>query len=224
MKDIIAKRRKELGLTQQQLADKLFISDKVISKWETGKSIPDTTILVDLAKVLDLSLDELLNVKDKEQKDNSVYLAEMVKAKYNNISIIALSLQLISTIIFWTSNGILEEVNQSGSEIMTVLFFITMLISIVLFIGSVSYYAVTTNKIKSKYARFTKIDNFYLNIFIIVSAIFVSFDTICIIYYNGLYGNELLLIIAIAIGIIALITGLIIWLKHLFFKHKKLDK
>lgn len=38
MKDIISKRRKELGLTQQELAEKLFVSDKVISKWETGIS------------------------------------------------------------------------------------------------------------------------------------------------------------------------------------------
>lgn len=38
MKEIIAGRRKELGLTQQQLAEMLHISDKVISKWETGVS------------------------------------------------------------------------------------------------------------------------------------------------------------------------------------------
>ena len=56
MKDIIVRRRKELGLTQQELADKLFVSDKVISKWETGKSVPDTSILVELANVLGISL------------------------------------------------------------------------------------------------------------------------------------------------------------------------
>lgn len=39
MKDIIIKRRKELNLTQQQLAEMLHISDKVISKWETGVSL-----------------------------------------------------------------------------------------------------------------------------------------------------------------------------------------
>ena len=39
MKDIIIKRRKELNLTQQQLAEMLHISDKVISKWETGGSL-----------------------------------------------------------------------------------------------------------------------------------------------------------------------------------------
>ena len=38
MKNIILTRRKELGMTQQQLADKLYVSDKVISKWETGVS------------------------------------------------------------------------------------------------------------------------------------------------------------------------------------------
>lgn len=38
MKDLIVKRRKELGMTQQQLAEKLNISDKVVSKWETGVS------------------------------------------------------------------------------------------------------------------------------------------------------------------------------------------
>ena len=65
MKDIIVRRRKELGLTQQELADKLFVSDKVISKWETGKSVPDTSILVELANVLGISLNELL----KSEKD-----------------------------------------------------------------------------------------------------------------------------------------------------------
>ena len=44
MKDIISKKRKELGLNQQELADKLFVSDKVISKWETGKSVPETSL------------------------------------------------------------------------------------------------------------------------------------------------------------------------------------
>ena len=65
MKNIILKRRKQLGLTQQELADKLFVSNKVISKWETGKSVPDTSMLVELSKVLNISLDELLNVNNE---------------------------------------------------------------------------------------------------------------------------------------------------------------
>ena len=70
MKNIILKRRKQLGLTQQELADKLFVSNKVISKWETGKSVPDTSMLVELSKVLNISLDELLNVNNEETDKN----------------------------------------------------------------------------------------------------------------------------------------------------------
>lgn len=55
IKDIILKRRKELNMTQAQLANKLNVSDKVISKWETGRGIPNTYILNDLAKALEIS-------------------------------------------------------------------------------------------------------------------------------------------------------------------------
>lgn len=64
MKDIISKRRKELGLTQQQLAEKLNVSDKVISKWETGRSLPDTSMLIPLAEALQIPLNELMSGDD----------------------------------------------------------------------------------------------------------------------------------------------------------------
>jgi len=57
---IISTRRKALGLTQQALADRLHISNKAISKWETGEGLPDISILKDLASVLEISVDELL--------------------------------------------------------------------------------------------------------------------------------------------------------------------
>ena len=47
----VAELRKEKGVTQKELAKELFISDKAISKWETGVSIPDTALLVPLAKL-----------------------------------------------------------------------------------------------------------------------------------------------------------------------------
>lgn len=58
---LIASRRKALGMTQQALADKLHITNKAISKWETGEGLPDISILRDLALVLEISVDELLN-------------------------------------------------------------------------------------------------------------------------------------------------------------------
>ena len=58
--EFIAQLRKEKGYTQKQLAQKLYISDKAVSKWETGVSIPDTALLIPLAQLLDVSVTELL--------------------------------------------------------------------------------------------------------------------------------------------------------------------
>ena len=57
----IAERRKERELTQKQLAEQLNVSDKAVSKWETGRSMPDNAILFDLCKVLDINVNELLS-------------------------------------------------------------------------------------------------------------------------------------------------------------------
>lgn len=56
----VAALRKERGYTQKELAERLFISDKAVSKWETGVSIPDTELLVPLAELLHVSVTELL--------------------------------------------------------------------------------------------------------------------------------------------------------------------
>ena len=52
--------RKEQGLTQAALADKLGITDRAVSKWETGKSLPDASIMIELCKILNISVNELL--------------------------------------------------------------------------------------------------------------------------------------------------------------------
>lgn len=57
---LIAELRKKQGLTQQQLADKLNLSNKTISKWESGAGAPDISNLSVLAEVLGISVDELL--------------------------------------------------------------------------------------------------------------------------------------------------------------------
>lgn len=56
----VAARRRELGLTQQALADRLFLSNKAVSKWETGQSLPDIALLEPLAQCLEVSVAELL--------------------------------------------------------------------------------------------------------------------------------------------------------------------
>lgn len=57
----IREKRKEKQLTQLQLAEMIFVSEKTISKWETGKGFPDTSLIVPLCEVLDISANELLS-------------------------------------------------------------------------------------------------------------------------------------------------------------------
>ncbi len=57
----IASCRKEQGMTQAVLAEKLGISDRAVSKWETGKSMPDTGIMQELCELLDINVNELLS-------------------------------------------------------------------------------------------------------------------------------------------------------------------
>lgn len=57
---LISKKRKELNITQKNLASKLHITDKAISKWERGLSFPDISMLIPLSEVLNISLYDLL--------------------------------------------------------------------------------------------------------------------------------------------------------------------
>ena len=66
----IADRRRQLGLTQQQLADKLNVSFQAISKWETGSTYPNIELLRTLALVLDVTADEIL--AGAEQADEAI--------------------------------------------------------------------------------------------------------------------------------------------------------
>ena len=56
----ISRYRKDLGLTQENLADKLGITFQAVSKWETGQTVPETMLLPKLAHALNISVDKLL--------------------------------------------------------------------------------------------------------------------------------------------------------------------
>ncbi|MBQ4182179.1 MAG: helix-turn-helix transcriptional regulator, partial [Bacilli bacterium] len=59
--------RKKMGLSQEQLADKLGLSRQAVSKWERAEASPDTDNLICLAKLYGVSLDELLSTEDSEE-------------------------------------------------------------------------------------------------------------------------------------------------------------
>ena len=79
----IAACRKKANLTQMQLAEKLGITDKAISKWERGIAMPDTSIMLELCDILGISVNELLcgekiNMENNDQK-NEQLLLDMAK-------------------------------------------------------------------------------------------------------------------------------------------------
>ena len=67
----IAECRKEKSLTQMQLAEKLGITDKAISKWERGISIPDASLMLELCEILCISVNELLRGERKTMGNNN---------------------------------------------------------------------------------------------------------------------------------------------------------
>ena len=79
----IASKRKEQGLTQLQLSEKLGITDRAVSKWETGKSLPDASLMPELCKLLKITINDLLcgevvSVENYNEKAEKALL-EMVK-------------------------------------------------------------------------------------------------------------------------------------------------
>lgn len=77
----VAQLRKEKGLMQKELAEQLYVSDKAVSKWERGLSIPDVAILVPLAEILGVTVTELLECRrlPKDEPMDSRQTEEIVK-------------------------------------------------------------------------------------------------------------------------------------------------
>ena len=81
----ISECRKNNNLTQLQLAEKLNITDRAVSKWENGKSLPDSSIMLDLCSILNITVNDLLNGEkismDNYNKELEKNLLDMIKQK-----------------------------------------------------------------------------------------------------------------------------------------------
>ena len=81
----IAERRKSCGLTQMQLAEQMNVSDRAVSKWETGKSLPDSSIMLELCDILSITVNDLLCgevvTMDQYNKELENNLLETIKQK-----------------------------------------------------------------------------------------------------------------------------------------------
>lgn len=106
----IAKCRKEKKLTQMQLAEKLNITDRAVSKWEMGKNMPDTSIMLELCEILGITVNELLSGEKIDMENYEKY------EKKVDENLIALKRK--------------DENNMTKNVIISILFSITLLTGI----------------------------------------------------------------------------------------------
>ena len=81
----IAERRKACGFTQAQLAEQLGITDRAVSKWETGRALPDASVMMSLCEILGITVNDLLSgevvLMENYNKEMEKTLLELVKQK-----------------------------------------------------------------------------------------------------------------------------------------------
>lgn len=185
---IITKRRKELHMTQRQLAEKLNVTDKTISRWEVGKSYPDATILPALAKVLNISIDELFGDTSKvdlsTSEDDKVDYKQITK--FRIYSIVSLALLITGFVIL-----AVNFIGNVGSIILYAISFIMIVGSIVLMVvGAIWYIAFYKEKFYTKLYKIVlaKWVIVYVNTFVAIIGILPLFSIMISPWYYATLG------------------------------------
>lgn len=115
----IAACRKEKCFTQAQLAEMLNITDRAVSKWETGKSMPDVSIMLELCGILDIEVNELLNgerfdMKEYNEKAEKLLLEMARNEEQNNRRLLMYEnvIGILSTVAFLITVAVAAFVNM----------------------------------------------------------------------------------------------------------------
>ena len=141
--------RKEKGLTQEQLAEKLNVSNRSISRYETGNNMPDISLLIEIADIFEVSIPEIINGERKsenmnqETKETAVAMAKYSKNEVKNekMKLLGILLLIFSLFIIISALSIFPSESSWGS-------IYSILGSLVLIIGV--YLIVKQEFIKSK--------------------------------------------------------------------------
>ena len=115
----IAGKRKELGMTQKQLAEKLGMSDKSVSKWERGVCLPDVSVYSDLCQILGISINEFLAGEDiaqenieRKSEENIIGVATDSKHKQRRLKAVICALLIISILAVSVIGAALYRANK----------------------------------------------------------------------------------------------------------------
>lgn len=123
--------RKEKGITQEELAEMLYVSGRTVSRWETGTNMPDISLLVDIAEIFDVSIPEIINgerkneIMEKEVKetvlkltDYSEVMNQKIKGRLFVLTVIAIIGMIAFVIIEFTGldtpGSVYESVAGAG--------------------------------------------------------------------------------------------------------------
>ncbi len=110
--------RKENGLTQSSLGEKLSYSDKAVSKWERGESVPDVYVLYKMSEIFGCSVNDIIGQDEKDSISGKI--DEIAKNKqFRRIMITALSvglLWLVSSVIYFVTDLIVNGIYNLGQN------------------------------------------------------------------------------------------------------------
>ena len=140
LKTIILERRKTLRLTQKELAQKLNVSDKVISKWETGSSLPDITLINPLAEVLGITVSELLSAKELSKPVLNEEVNLKIITKFKVLYFIAFGLFVLPILIFPLINYLITHDEEALGVVFIIISLIIWICSVVLYVVNNIWY------------------------------------------------------------------------------------
>jgi transcriptional regulator with XRE-family HTH domain len=111
--------RKEKGLTQEQLAERFYISSRTVSRWETGSNMPDVGMLIELADFYDVDIREIIDgerkseIMDKKTKDTLMKVAEYAAEENKKLKNKMID-TMLAAVILLVFSSVLFENTQSG--------------------------------------------------------------------------------------------------------------
>lgn len=114
--NFIQELRKRKNITQSQLGERLNISYQAVSKWERGESLPDTSMLLDLAAILETTVDNILNGGEKTVTFNKKICTKDIRNGIDNLSNIGDSIGRDNTVYIGMVEGINSKMNIDIEE------------------------------------------------------------------------------------------------------------
>lgn len=137
--------RNEKKLTQEDLAEQLNVSSRTISRWETGRNLPDLSLLVELAEFYDISIPEIIDGERKsetmneETKATAVKMADYSKKEKNHLTMKVIGISLIVFSLFVMISALMVfPAESSWGSIYAILSGIVLLIGLALYLKSIS--------------------------------------------------------------------------------------